>query len=240
MSALTWDNVSERYFDTGISHGVLYVMNDNGSYANGVAWSGLVKVSEKHSGGDAIHVYANDAPFMDIFELEEFEATLDAFTYPDEFMQCDGFYPDSNTDGFMSIGLQDRKHFALCYKTIVGNDTEGVEHGYKIHILYDCVAKPSEREWNTINDSNDFTTFSWDLYVYSVNYSGYKPTPIVVLDSRKTGKSIMGKIESYLYGNEVLNPTLLKPSEIKDLLGTHYLVTENYEPIVFGDTRILV
>ena len=238
MARLTWDNSSERYFETGISHAVLYLMNDDGTYEDGVAWNGLIRVSEKHGGGEAIHVYADGQPFTDIYEYETFNATIESYTYPDEFMLCDGFYPDA--DGALYFSLQDRKHFGLCYQTISGNDTEGTEFGHKLHILYDCIAIPSEHEWSTINDSFDLSTFSWDITTACIDYSDFKPTPLVVIDSTKITKAAIGKIESYLYGSNNSNPTLIRPEVVKELLSTHYLVTEEYEPIVFGTTRILV
>lgn len=238
MSRLSWDNISERYFETGISHGVLFIMNDNGTYNNGVAWNGLVGVTEKHSGGDAIHVYANEYPYTDIYELETFEATLDAYTYPDEFEACQGFY----WSNAMLVGQQKRKHFALCYRTVSGNDNNGTDYGYKIHILYDCITKPSEREYKTINNSVDFTTFSWDLNITPISVSGYLPVPMIIIDSRKTTKGVMAKIESYLYGSPSNNPSLLFPADASSILNanTHYLVTEYGESITFGGTRILV
>ena len=235
MSRLTWDNLSERYFETGVSQGILFLKNDNGTYTTGIPWNGLVNVSEKFSGADPIHVYATDAPFMDIYELEEFEATIEAYTYPEEFEQCEGFRSIPNSP--VMIAFQDRRRFALCYKTILGNDTEGISHGSKIHIIYDCIVKPSEREYNTINSSPELITFSWDISTYSVDFSGYKSSPIIVLDSRKYP---VDKIESYLYGTATRDSYLPSIDEIIEYCSTHYLVAEDYDPILFGTTRILV
>lgn len=236
MARLTWDNTSERYFETGISHGVLFVQNDDGTYQTGVAWNGLTSIKEKHEGFDSIHVYADDNLFLDIYEHETFSLSLEAYTYPDEFEQCNGYY----WDDALLVSMQERKKFALCYRTVTGNDVEGTEYGYKLHIVYDCIAKPAEREFKTMNESADLTMFSWDIDTYSVNYTGYRQTPMIILDSRKTSRGIMAKIESYLYGSASSDPVLMLPEEIHTALNSHYLVTEYGEPIVFGSTRILV
>lgn len=236
MARLTWDNTSERYFETGISNGILFVQNDDGTYQNGVPWNGLTKVSEKYSGGDAIHVYADDYYYTDIFEREDLSLTLEAYTYPDEFEQCNGLY----WDNALLVSMQERKRFALCYRTVVGNDVDGVEHGYKLHIVYDCVAKPTECEYRTLNESAELVSFSWDIEANNINISGYRPLPMVVIDSRKTTKGVMAKIESYLYGTPSTESILVLPDAIRNTMNSHYLVTEYGEPIVFGNTRILV
>ena len=235
MARLTWDNQSERFFETGIRQGILFLKNDNGTYSTGIPWNGLISVSEKFTGADPIHVYATDVPFLDIYELEEFGITIEAYTYPEEFEQCEGLYSVPNTP--ISVAFQDRKRFALCYKTMIGNDTEGSEHACKIHIVYDCVVNPSDREYETFNASPELVTFSWDASTYAVNCSDYKQSPILILDSRKYP---INKIESYLYGTKTRDSYLPSFSEIVEYCSTHYLVTEDYDAILFGTTRILV
>lgn len=235
MARLVWDNMAERYFETGVTQGVLFLKNDDGTYATGVPWSGLISVAEKHSGGDAVRVHADDAPYMNILEVEGFEATIQAYTYPDEFEKCDGFYSVPNTP--MSVGFQERQRFALCYKTTIGNDVDGIYHGSKIHILYDCIAKPAEREYETINESPELMTFSWDIQPGFVGVTETTQTPIVIIDSRKT---YFDKIEEYLYGTDEIDSQLLLPSDIIEEFAYTYLATEYYMPIEFGGTRILV
>lgn len=239
MARLTWDNTSERYFETGISHGVLFVQNDNGTYQNGVPWNGLTKVSEKYSGGEAIHVYSDDYYYTDIFEREDLSLTLEAYTYPQEFELCTGFSLVSASDQAFMFGGQERKRFGLCYRTAVGNDVDGAEHGYRLHILYDCIAQPSEQEWQSINDSPELATFSWDIITYPAVTNGFRPVPIVIIDSRKTTARMMNIIESVLYGSETSESTMLSLDTIKSYM-TNYLTTENYDRILFGGNRILV
>lgn len=237
MASLSWDNTSERYFETGFSHGVLFVQNEDGTYQNGVVWNGLIDISEKYSGGDAIHVYSDNVPFMSIYDLEEFGATIKAYTYPDEFQECNGLY---TIFPGVTIGMQERKSFALCYRTLIGNDTTGSDYGYKIHILYNCHANPSESDYKTIEDSPGITEFSWDISTQLGDMYGYMPTSIVTIDTRKMDPSKLEKIESILYGKGSMDSTIILPNDFQSLLSTHYLVTENYEPLVFGQNRILV
>ena len=160
MSRLTWDNAGERYYETGVKQGVLYPIQSDGKYSLGVAWNGLTAVTESPSGAEATALYADDIKYLNLISNEEFGATIEAYTYPDEFAECDG--SAALADGVM-LGQQKRKTFGLCYKTTVGNDVDGNDYGYKLHLIYGCLAAPSEKAYATINDSPEAITFSWEV-----------------------------------------------------------------------------
>ena len=214
MSKLVWDQTGERYYETGVRNGVLYVQ-ENGKYENGVAWNGLTAVTESPSGAEASPLYADDIKYLNLMSNEEFGATIEAYTYPEEFAVCDG--SASIADGII-IGQQARKTFGLCYRTTVGNDTMGNEYGYKIHIIYGALAAPSEKAYATINDSPEAITFSWEVSTTPVNVAGHKPTANVVIDSVKVGAKNMAKLEAVLYGSEDAEPRLPLPDEIITLV----------------------
>ena len=215
MAKLEFNTVGERLFETGVKKGVLYVMNDSGTYENGVVWNGLTGVTEKPTGAEATNLYADDIKYLVLYGAEEFEATIEAYTYPEEFEQCDG--SASLTTG-VNIGQQSRKSFAFCYTTALGNDTQGQDHGYKIHIIYGCKAKPSEKAYSSINDNPDAITFSWDITTTPISVSGMKPTATVVIDSTRVESTKLKKIEDKLYGTTTEEATLLTPDQIKTLL----------------------
>ena len=215
MAKLEFNTVGERLFETGVKKGVLYVMNDSGTYENGVVWNGLTAVTEKPTGAEATNLYADDIKYLVLYGAEEFEATIEAYTYPEEFEQCDG--SASLTTG-VNIGQQSRKSFAFCYTTALGNDTQGQDHGYKIHIIYGCKAKPSEKAYSSINDNPDAITFSWDITTTPIPVSGMKPTATVVIDSTRVESTKLKKIEDKLYGTTTEEATLLTPDAIKTLL----------------------
>lgn len=198
---LTWDEDGERLYETGVEKGVLYVKNQS-TYGNGVAWNGLSKVSENPSGAEPTALYANNKKYVELMSNEEFAATIEAYTYPDEFAQCDG---SQELVPGVRIAQQDRKQFGLSYKTLIGNDSEGVSHGYKIHLVYGCLAKPSSKENSTTNDSPEAATMSWEASTtpVPVKYNGkdYKPTAHLTIDSTKTDKSKLAKLEEALYGH---------------------------------------
>ena len=215
MAKLEFNTVGERLFETGVKKGVLYVMNDSGTYENGVVWNGLTGVTEKPTGAEATNLYADDIKYLVLYGAEEFEATIEAYTYPEEFEQCDG--SASLTTG-VNIGQQSRKSFAFCYTTALGNDTQGQDHGYKIHIIYGCKAKPSEKAYSSINDNPDAITFSWDITTTPIPVTGMKPTATVVIDSTRVESTKLKKIEDKLYGTTTEEATLLTPDQIKTLL----------------------
>lgn len=215
MAKLEFNSVGSRLFETGVKKGVLYVMGEGGRYGNGVVWNGLTAVTEKPSGAEPTNLYADDVKYVVLYGAEEFEATIEAYTYPKEFEQCDG--SAALTEG-VNVGQQSRKTFAFCYTTSLGNDAQGQEFGYKIHIIYGCIAKPSEKAYSTINDSPEAVTFSWDVTTVPVPVNGMKPTATVVVDSTRVNPTKLQKLEEKLYGSASENATLLLPDEIKTLL----------------------
>ena len=215
MAKLVFNNVGERLFETGVKNGVLYVMGDDGTYENGVVWNGLTAVTESPSGAETTPLYADDVKYVVIYAAEEFGATVEAYTYPEEFEQCDG--SASIFDG-ITIGQQTRKSFGMCYKTSVGNDVQGQDFGYKIHIIYGAKAAPSEKSYSTINDSPEAVTFSWELSTVPVPVEGFNPTATMVIDSTRVPAEKMTLIENKLYGTESEEATLPLPNEILALL----------------------
>ena len=217
MAKLVWDKTGDRLYETGVKNGVLYIPTA-GVYSKGVAWNGLTAVTESPSGAEATALYADDTKYLSLMSTEEFGATIEAYTYPDEFAACDG--SAALADGVM-IGQQKRSTFGLCYKTTIGNDTEGNEHGYKLHIIYGALAKPSERAYATINDSPEAITFSWEITTTPVNVTGAKPTASLVIDSTKADPSKLAALEDILYGKDGEpgnEPRLPLPDEIKSLM----------------------
>lgn len=215
MAKLEFNSVGSRLFETGVKKGVLYVMGEGGTYGNGVVWNGLTAVTEKPSGAEPTNLYADDVKYVVLYGAEEFEATIEAYTYPKEFEQCDG--SAALTEG-VNVGQQSRKTFAFCYTTSLGNDAQGQEFGYKIHIIYGCIAKPSEKAYSTINDSPEAVTFSWDVATVPVPVNGMKPTATVVVDSTRVQSAKLQKLEEKLYGSASEEATLLLPDQIKTLL----------------------
>ena len=213
---LTWDAVGEKKYETGVKKGVLYPQAENG-YPKGVAWNGITAISEKPTGADVTKLYANDAVYGSLQAAEEFEATIEAYTYPEEFEACDG---SKELVPGVYIGQQERQPFGLSYVTTVANDTQGVAHGYKIHLVYGALAKPSEKAHNTINDSPEATTMSWDMSTTPVPVEGYKPTAHLVIDSTKFSAEQMAALEAVLYGTESEEAYLPLPAEIATLMKT--------------------
>ena len=217
MAKIVWDKTGERLYETGVKNGVLYVQ-EGGAYPKGVAWNGLTAVTESPSGAEATPLYADDIKYLNLLSAEEFGATIEAYTYPDEFAECDG--SAALADGVM-IGQQPRKAFGLCYRTTIGNDTNGNDYGYKLHIIYGALAAPSEKAYATINDSPEAITFSWEVTTTPVNVTGAKPTAYITIDSTKADPAKLAALEDILYGkngepgNE---PRLPLPDEIKTLM----------------------
>lgn len=222
MSKIVWDKTGERYYETGVKNGVLYLQT-NGVYNNGVAWNGLTAVTESPSGAEATALYADDMKYLNLYSAEEFGATIEAYTYPDEFGECDG--SKELVDG-VTIGQQTRKAFGLCYRTVIGNDTDGEAYGYKLHIIYGAMASPSEKAYATINDSPEAITFSWEVTTTPVNVTGAKPTASVVIDSTKADPTKLAALEVILYGKDPTTehgddgvaPRLPLPDELKTLM----------------------
>ena len=220
MSRITWDNAGERYYETGVKMGVLYPIQTGGVYNKGVAWNGLTAVTESPSGAEATPLYADDIKYLNLMSNEEFGATIEAYTYPDEFAECDG--SAALTEGVM-IGQQKRKTFGLCYRTTVGNDADGNDYGYKLHLVYGCLAAPSEKAFSTINDSPEAITFSWEISTTPVNVTGFKPTSQITIDSTKVNKEKLAALEDILYGKDgdggsATEPRLPLPDEVAELI----------------------
>lgn len=212
---LTWDDAGKRLYETGVKQGVFYPQDDNGAYPKGVAWNGLTAVTESPEGAEPTPLYADDIKYLNLLSTEEFKATVEAYTYPDEFAECDG--SGSLVEG-VTIGQQDRKTFGLSYRTSLGNDVKGNEYGYKLHIVYGCLAAPSEKAYATVNDSPEAITFSWEVSTTPVNVTGFKPTASLVLDSVKLGAAKMKAIEDVLYGSSAAEARLPLPDEIKSII----------------------
>ena len=217
MSKIVWDAIGEHTFETGVRNGVLYLKNTEGVYATGVAWNGLTSVSESPEGAEATDLYADDIKYLTLMSAENFKATIEAYTYPAEFEECDG---SATIAKGVVIGQQSRKPFGLCYRTAIGNDTDGNEHGYKLHIVYGCQASPSEKQYSTINDSPEAITFSWEVNTTPVNVTGKKPTATLIIDSTKADKAKLTALEDILYGSESAEPRLPMPDEIAALMAT--------------------
>lgn len=217
MAAITWDATGERLFETGVDHGVLYPISSSGTYNNGVAWNGLSAITESPSGAEATAVWADNIKYVNLLSAEEFGATVEAYTYPDEFAICDG--TAELVDGVI-VGQQARKVFGLCYRTKIGNDVDGNDHGYKLHIIYGAQASPSEKAYSTINDSPEAISFSWELTTTPVNVTGMNATSYLVIDSTKCDAEKLAALEKILYGSAEPDtaPRLPLPDEIKTLM----------------------
>ena len=215
MARLIWDEVGQRFFETGVKNGVLYVQDNDGSYKNGVVWNGLTAVTESPSGAEETPLYADDVKYLTLRSAEEFGATVEAYTYPEEFEQCDG--SASIAEG-ITIGQQARRAFGLCYRTSVGNDIQGQNFSYKLHLIYGCTVAPSEKSYSTINDNPEAITFSWELSTVPVPVDGFSPTASLVIDASKVDEGKMQQLEDALFGNESNEAKLLLPNEIMEML----------------------
>lgn len=213
---LVWDNVGERFYETGVKNCALYLQNTDGSYPKGVAWNGISAINESPSGAEASPIYADDTKYLNLISNEELSASIEAYTYPDEFSECDG---SAEIATGITIGQQPRKAFGLAYKTTLGNDIVGNEYGYKLHLLYGCKAAPSEKAYSTINDSPEAITFSWEISTTPVNVKGFKPTSNLTIDSSKVDPEKLAALETILFGSESAEARLPLPDEIITLVG---------------------
>lgn len=213
---LIWDKTGERFYETGVNKGVLYPQDNTGAYPKGVAWNGLTAVTESPSGAEATPLYADNIKYLNLMSNEEFGATIEAYTYPDEFGVCNGEVALSTG---VTIGQQARKAFGMSYQTKLGNDIDGSEYGYKIHIIYGALAAPSEKAYATINDSPEAITFSWEVSTTPVEVTGFKPTASITIDSTKVEEAKLAQIEAILYGTESEEARLPLPDEIADIIG---------------------
>lgn len=214
---LEWDKTGERQYETGVEQGALYLLDAEGKYGSGVAWNGLTAVTEAPTGAEATALYADNIKYLSLMSAEEFGATIEAYTYPDEFAECDG---SAEIATGVYVGQQARKTFGLAYKTLIGNDVDQNNHGYKLHLIYGALAAPTEKAYATVNDSPEAVTFSWEVTTTPVNVPGFKPTACVTIDSTKADKSKLAALEAILYGSEDTEPRLPLPEEIITLMGT--------------------
>lgn len=231
MSKLLWDQVGERKYETGVDHGALYLPDSGGAYSEGYAWNGLTTVTESPSGADATPQYADNIKYLNLIAAEEFGGTIEAFTYPDEFAQCDG---TSSPSLGISVGQQRRKMFGLSYRTLVGNDVDGTDYGYKLHLVYGALAAPSEKARATVNDSPEAVAFSWQFTTTAVAVEGtdpntgkpFKPSATITLDSSKVDAGALSDLEDVLYGTSGADARLPLPDEVFELFaGTVNVVT---------------
>ena len=217
MSKLVWDKTGERLYETGVKQGVLYLLGSAGTYTKGVAWNGLTNVTESPCGAEATPLYADDIKYLNLMSTEEFGGTIEAYTYPDEFAECDG--SASLTDG-VYIGQQARKTFGFCYRTTLGNDVDNNNYGYKLHLVYGALASPSEKAYGTINDSPEAITFSWEFSTTPVNVTGHKPTASITIDSTKVDAEKLAALEKILYGDDAdsTEARLPLPDEVAQIM----------------------
>lgn len=215
MSVLKWDQDTQRLYETGVEKGVLYVKEDDGAYGTGVAWNGLTGVTESPSGAEPTALYANNKKYLNLMSAEEFGGTIEAYTYPDEFAACNG---EKELVPGVTIGQQSRKEFGFCYKTLIGNDAQGDSYGYKLHIVYNCLVSPSEKAYETVNESPNANEMSWEFTTTPVQVEGGKPTAIVVINSKKVDATKLAALEAKLYGSENEEPTLPTIDEIAEML----------------------
>lgn len=240
MAVLTWDNVGERLYEVGVDHGVLYIPDANGDYINGYAWNGLTTVTESPSGAESNPQYADNIKYLNLISAEEFGATIEAFTYPDEFAQCDGtVMPQPG----VALGQQGRAIFGLSFRTRLGNDLEGSDYGYKLHLIYGCQAAPSEKAYATINDSPEAITFSWEVTTTPVAAATYKPTAQIVIDSSIVDPTDLATLEDILYGTVGDDPRLPLPDEVVTIFGAGIvqvdLGTPANQPTYVAGTHII-
>jgi hypothetical protein len=214
MTELLWDQTGERVYETGVDHGVLYIPDASGDYTDGFAWNGLTTVTESPSGAEASPQYADNIKYLNLISAEEFGGTIEAFTYPTEFGQCDGTVaPEPG----VNIGQQGRKSFGLSYRTLVGNDLDGTDHGYKLHLIYGALAAPSEKAYATVNDSPEAIAFSWEITTSPVAVPGFKPTAQITINSTEVDEDVLEELLAILYGDDSTDARLPLPAEVLDL-----------------------
>lgn len=213
MAELVWDQIGDRFYETGVDRGVLYIPDGSGVYTTGVAWNGLVSVSESPSGAEASPQYADNIKYLNLISIEEFSATIEAYTYPDEFAQFDGGQSVAGATG-LTVGQQPRTSFGLSYRTKLGNDVDGQDHGYKIHLVYGCYAAPAEKAYNTVNDSPEALTFSWEITTTPAPVTGLSPASLLVVDSTVATAPELALLEEQLWGGAAVTPNLPTPDEV--------------------------
>ena len=237
MAKLKWDEIGERIYETGVRNCALYVRKPDGTYNSGVAWNGITAITESPDGAEASDIYADDIKYLTLRSAENFKATIEAYTYPDDFDPCEGIvFP---VPGVL-LGQQPYSEFAICYRSTVGNDVYNDEYGYKLHILYNLLSSPSEKDFQTKNDSPEAASFSWEISSIPVLVDGYKPTSILIIDSTKVSPYDLSLIENTLFGTEETEPTLMLPDEIGTVFRVGFLTNEEADYILIGGDRICV
>lgn len=214
FAPLVWDETGKKLFETGVSNVALYPQDTTGVYGAGVAWNGVTNISESPSGAEATTLWANNGKYLNLYSVEEYASSIEAYTYPDEFAECDG---SAEIAKGVSIGQQTRKSFGLAYKTLIGSDTDGNDHGYKLHLVYGCKAAPSERSHATVNDSPEALSFSWEISTTPVSVTGHKPTASVEIDSTKVNAEKLAAFEKILFGSDTAAARLPLPDEVAEL-----------------------
>ena len=214
FAPLVWDETGKKLFETGVSNVALYPQDTTGVYGTGVAWNGVTNISESPSGAEATTLWANNGKYLNLYSVEEYASSIEAYTYPDEFAECDG---SAEIAKGVSIGQQTRKSFGLAYKTLIGSDTDGNDHGYKLHLVYGCKAAPSERSHATVNDSPEALSFSWEISTTPVSVTGHKPTASVEIDSTKVDPAKLAAFEKILFGSDAAAARLPLPDEVASL-----------------------
>lgn len=212
---LTWDDAGKKLYETGVDRAVLYVQSSDGTYPKGVAWNGVSSVNESPDGAEPNPIYADNIKYLELFSAEEFGITIEAYTYPDEFEECDG---SAELSAGVTARQQKRKAFGFCYRTILGNDIENEDYGYKLHLVYGCKASPSEKSYETVNESPEAATLSWDVSTTPVPVENHKPTSTIVINSTKIDAAVLKKIEDVLYGTETADAHLPLPAELITML----------------------
>lgn len=236
MAQIVWDKVGERIYETGVDRGVLFKPDTNGVYGNGVAWNGLTAITESPSGAEASPQYADNIKYLNLISAEEFGGTIEAFTYPDEFAECDG---TARPSAGISVGQQTRKMFGLAYRTRVGNDIAGTDFGYKIHLIYGAIAAPSEKAYTTVNDSPEALAFSWELSTTPVEVPDLKPSASLVIDSTKEDPAAMAALEQILYGTAGTTPRLPLPAEVIGLFAGSLTEVRPTAPTYVPATKVI-
>lgn len=216
MAKIEWDKSGERLYETGVDRGVLYPVQEDGTYSKGAPWNGLTSVSENPSGAEASPIFADNIKYLNLVSAEEFGLTVEAYTYPEEFAACNG---ETAAVTGVYLGQQTRKVFGMAYRTLLGNDLLGTEFGYKIHLIYGCQAAPSEKGYTTVNDSPEAMTLSWEINTTPVNVTGFKPTACITIDSTKVAPEKLAALEAVLYGDESTEAKLPMPDEVVALIG---------------------
>ena len=235
MTKLSWDNIGERVYETGVDRGVLYIPDGGGNYSTGFAWNGLTTVTESPSGAESNKTYADNQIYANLLSAELFGGTIEAYTYPDEFAQCDG---TAVQDG-VGIGQQARKTFGLSYRTLIGNDLAGTAHGYKLHLVYGALASPSEKAYATVNDSPEAIDFSWEFSTIPVNVTGFRPTALLTVPSTDVDPTALAALEDFLYGTVGTDPSLPLPDSVLALFAGTITVATPTAPTFNSGTHVI-